>query len=362
MSAHLMPPPARVRSLPSPASGGKIGCGRNRLAIRFGWFVLIALTGVAIANAALAASAFGGQPVPASGVTGWIFAQQAAFYRSMSQAVMAAKANGTAEFGLAWLAFLYGIFHAAGPGHGKAVISSYLIADGATVTRGIVLSAAAALAQAFTAIAIVGIAAAILGATAKAMGSTVRWLEIAAYAGIIAFGLMLAWRKGRALLAALRGRSQHAHAHDHGHHDHGHEHIHHHHDDHAHCDHAHGPEPSELKGKGWLRRGLAAVLAVGLRPCSGAIFILVFALSQGIFAVGVIATFAMAAGTAITVAAIALIAVLGKGLAVRILKTSGSGQLGVAVLGIEVAAAILISAFGVLLLTGYMASERLFAA
>jgi nickel/cobalt exporter len=312
-----------------------------------------------IASEALAASAFGGQPVPASGITGWIFAQQAAFYRSMSQAVMAAKANGTAEFGLAWLAFLYGIFHAAGPGHGKAVISSYLIADGATVTRGIILSAASALAQAITAIAIVGIAAVILGATAKAMGSTVRWLEIAAYGGIIAFGLMLVWRKGRALIAALRGSSQHAH--DHAHHSHDHHH-HHHHDSHAHCDHAHGPEPSELKGKGWLRRGLAAVLAVGLRPCSGAIFILVFALSQGIFAVGVIATFAMAAGTAITVAAIALIAVIGKGLAVRILKTSGSGQLGVAILGIEVAAAILISAFGVLLLTGYMASERLFAA
>ncbi len=55
------------------------------------------------------------------------------------------------------------------------------------------------------------------------------------------------------------------------------------------------PEPSELKGKGWLKRGLAAVIAVGLRPCSGAIFILVFALSQGIFAVGVIATLAMGA-------------------------------------------------------------------
>jgi nickel/cobalt exporter len=281
----------------------------------------------------------------------------------MSAAVMAAKANGTAELGLAWLAFLYGIFHAAGPGHGKAVISSYLIADGATVTRGIVLSVAAALAQAITAIAIVGIAAVILGATAKAMGSTVRWLEIAAYAGIIAFGLMLAWRKGRALLAALRSSSHHGH--DHAGHGHSHDHHHHHdhaHHDHAHCDHSHGPEPSELKGKGWLKRGLAAVLAVGLRPCSGAIFILVFALSQGIFVVGVIATFAMAAGTAITVAAIALIAVLGKGLAVRILKARGGGQLGIAVLGIEVAAAILIAAFGVLLLTGYMASERLFAA
>ncbi len=323
------------------------------------------------ASDALAASAFSGPAVPSSGITGWIFAQQAAFYRSMSSAVMAAKANGTAAFGLSWLAFLYGIFHAAGPGHGKAVISSYLVADDATVKRGIVLSFAAALAQAITAIAIVGIAALILGATAKAMGSTVRWLEIAAYAGIITFGLMLAFRKGRALIAALRGKHDHGHDHhhDHGHHhdhEHNHEHSHdHHHHDHehdAHCGHSHGPEPSELKGKNWLRNGLAAVLAVGLRPCSGAIFVLVFALSQGIFAIGVLATFAMALGTAITVTAIALIAVFGKGLAVRFLKSRGGGQLGVAVLGIEFAAALVISLFGALLLTGYMASERLFAA
>lgn len=330
---------------------------------------MIVLLAVAIhASDALAASAFSGPAVPSSGITGWIFAQQAAFYRSMSSAVMAAKSNGTAALGLSWLAFLYGIFHAAGPGHGKAVISSYLVADDATVKRGVILSFAAALAQAVTAIVIVGVAALILGATAKAMGATVRWLEIAAYAGIIAFGLMLAFRKGRALIAALRSKNSHAHdhhhddhqhAHDHGHH-HAHEH-HHHHDHGAHCDHSHGPEPSELKGNDWLKRGLAAVLAVGLRPCSGAIFVLVFALSQGIFAIGVLATLAMAFGTAITVTAIALLAVFGKGLAVRLLK-SRSGQFGVAVLGLEVAAAIMISLFGVLLLTGYMASERLFAA
>jgi nickel/cobalt exporter len=169
---------------------------------------------------------------------------------------------------------------------------------------------------------------------------------------------MLAWRKGRALVAALRGRE---HGHHHGHDHHGHDHSHHHgHDDHGH-DHSHGPEPSELKGKGWLKRGIAAVIAVGLRPCSGAIFILVFALSQGIFAIGVVATLAMAVGTAITVASIALLAVFGKGIAVRILKTRGGGEAGIAVLGIEVAAAILIAAFGVLLFTGYMASERIFA-
>lgn len=321
-----------------------------------------AFAGVCFMAAVFAANAyanpFSGPAVPTSGLMGWVFAQQAAFYRSMSSAVMAAKANGTAELGLAWLSFLYGIFHAAGPGHGKAVISSYLIADGASVKRGIVLSAAAALAQAVTAIAIVGIAAAVLGATAHAMGSTVRWLELAAYAGIVVFGLMLAWRKGRALVAALRGRE---HGHHHGHDHHGHDHSHHHgHDDHGH-DHSHGPEPSELKGKGWLKRGIAAVIAVGLRPCSGAIFILVFALSQGIFAIGIVATLAMAVGTAITVASIALLAVFGKGIAVRILQTRGGGGAGIAVLGIEVAAAILIAAFGVLLFTGYMASERIFA-
>lgn len=330
---------------------------------RHGFVMAAVLLAAALqAGDALAVSAFGGPAVPSGGITGWIFAQQAAFYRSMSSAVMAAKANGTAAFGLSWLAFLYGIFHAAGPGHGKAVISSYLVADDATVKRGIFLSFAAALAQAITAITIVGIAALILGATAKAMGATVRWLEIAAYAGIIAFGLLLAFRKGRALIAALRGKHDH-HAHDH-HHNHDHDHNHNHDHDHghgAHCNHSHGPELSELKGKDWLKRGLAAVLAVGLRPCSGAIFVLVFALSQGIFAIGVLAIFAMALGTAITVTAIALVAVFGKGLAVRLLKSRG-GQFGVAVLGIEVAAALVISLFGVLLLTGYMASERLFAA
>ncbi len=314
-----------------------------------------------------------GPAVPSTGLMGWIFAQQAAFYRLLSSAITASKANGTAAFGLAWLSFLYGIFHAAGPGHGKAVISSYLVADGATMKRGIVLSAAAALAQAITAIALVSIAALFLGATARAMGETVRVLELVAYGGITVFGLMLAWRKGRAFFAALRGKSwASGHNHDHrddDHRHHGHDHSpdqgnHHHyghgHDHHTH-NHSHGPEPSELKGKNWLKRGLAAVLAVGLRPCSGAILVLVFALSQGIFWVGVTATLAMALGTAITVAAIALLSVWGKGLAVRIVK-SKSGTATTAILGIEFAAAGLIIAFGVLLFTGYLASERLLPA
>jgi nickel/cobalt exporter len=122
--------------------------------------------------------------------------------------------------------------------------------------------------------------------------------------------------------------------------------------------HAHGPEPAELASDGGWRRGLAAVVAVGLRPCSGAIIVLIFALAQDLFWTGVGATLIMGLGTAATVAAIATIAVSARGLAGRIARTrAGLGML--AMRAIEVGAAALIVAFGVLLLAGYMASEQL---
>ena len=139
----------------------------------------------------------------AGGFAGWILAKQAEFYRMLSGLIRAAKADGSAAYTLLGVSFLYGIFHAAGPGHGKAVISSYLVANNETWRRGIVLSFASAMLQAFTAIAIVGIAAALLGATAKAMGETVRVIEIVSYALIVLIGLRLLWVKGRAFLRLL---------------------------------------------------------------------------------------------------------------------------------------------------------------
>jgi len=122
--------------------------------------------------------------------------------------------------------------------------------------------------------------------------------------------------------------------------------------------HAHGPEPEKLAGPGGWRRGLSAIVAVGLRPCSGAIIVLVFALAQGLFWAGVASTFVMAIGTAITVAAIATLAVGARAVAKRFAATRVS--YGTLVLrGIEVGAAVLVIAFGVLLLTGTMASERM---
>jgi nickel/cobalt exporter len=301
------------------------------------------------------------------GFAGWILAKQAEFYRMMSGTIRAAKADGSAAWTLMGISFAYGIFHAAGPGHGKAVISSYLVANDETWRRGIMLSFASAILQAFTAIAIVGVAAVLLGATAKAMGNTVRVIEIVSYALIILIGLRLLWVKGRAFLnllrPAVRDHHDHAHAHDHDqhHHDHGHAHAEH---DHNHADeahawgHAHAPEPNELVGRHWWKRGLSAIVAVGLRPCSGAIIVLVFALAQGLFWIGVASTFAMGLGTAITVAIIATLAVGARGLAGRWAKAKpGAGML--LLRGVETAAAVVIVTFGALLLTGYIVSERL---
>jgi nickel/cobalt exporter len=339
---------------------------------------------------------------PAGGVLGWIFAKQAEFYRQFSSLIRAAKADGTAAWGLFGLAFLYGVFHAAGPGHGKAVISSYLVANEETWTRGVVLSFASALLQALVAVALVGIAAALLNATAATMKRAVDLIEIVSYSLIILIGLRLLWVKGLAFIATLRtlhrpaavgaavtpahhhhhdhahhvhahddhhahrehGHDHHAHSHDHDH-DHGHDHGHAHHDhDHDHDDHAsawghaHAPEPEELAGPGGWKRGLSAIVAVGLRPCSGAILVLVFALAQGLFWAGVVATFVMGIGTAITVAVIATIAVGAKAWAKRFADArSGYGML--AMRGIEVGAAVVIIAFGSLLLTGYIVTERM---
>ncbi|MBN9600634.1 MAG: nickel/cobalt transporter [Afipia sp.] len=356
---------------------------------------------------ALAANPFGAPKGAAAepqagGIIGWLLAKQSEFYRQMSSTIRAAKTDGTAVWTLLGISFAYGIFHAAGPGHGKAVISSYLVANEETARRGIALSFASALMQALVAIAVVGIGAVLLNATAGAMCNAERVIEIVSYGLIAALGARLAWTKGASLFRALgiwRGEAAtplvpamaaagaapaHGHQHDHHHgHDH-HEHVHHHHvhDEHDHHDHthhdhghathghhahdhvhdehcgcSHGPDPSALAGPGGWARGLSAVLTVGVRPCSGAILVLVFALAQGLFWAGVAATLVMGIGTAITVAAIAILAVSAKGLARRM--ASGSSGGGAVVLrGIEFGAAVLVLLFGAGLLLGYIAAER----
>src|ERR1700688_3200642 len=159
-------------------------------------------------HALLAQTPFGG-PRPSAepqvgGIVGWLLSKQSEFYREMSATIRAAKSDGSAVWTLLAISFAYGIFHAAGPGHGKAVISSYLVANQETARRGIVLSFASALMQALVAVVIVAVCALLLNATAKTMCGAEKAIEIASYALIAAFGARLVWTKGGGFFRALQ--------------------------------------------------------------------------------------------------------------------------------------------------------------
>ncbi len=250
----------------------------------------------------------------------WLRRQQQSLNRTLAGSVRDLKTQGSlaAALALAGISFLYGVLHAAGPGHGKAIISSYAVASAETIRRSIYLSFMAAFFQALSAIAIVLVLALALKSTGLEIQHFSRRLEQVSFALIAVFGLWL-------LVAALRryvfapARAALA-GHEHHHHDHAHDHHEHAHDHGSHLGHAHIPEPKDLAGPWSWRRSIAIAAAVGIRPCSGAIILLIFALTQGMLWAGIAGTFAMALGTALTVAVLAVLAVGTRQLAER---TSG---------------------------------------
>jgi nickel/cobalt exporter len=230
------------------------------------------------------------------------------------------------------------------------VIASYMLADERALRRGIAIAFGAALLQGVTAIAIVGISAVLLRAGARHMTMAANAVELASYGGIVILGAVLVYSKGAALLSAWRLAPAvaaagaggpdtviHAEACTEDHH-HG-----------PHCTHFHAPDPKTLgSGFSW-KAALLTVAAAGLRPCSGAILVLVFALAQGVFAAGVLAVAAMSLGTAATTSALASSAVLAKNAAVKY-STPGSRRPLLAGRLFEAAAALAVLGLGLVLL------------
>ncbi len=289
--------------------------------------------GVAPAPAPAASSSTVSAPVGSSGLWGWVMATQQHYQREMAIAVRDLKTASpmTAAMSLAFISFMYGVLHAAGPCHGKAVISSYVLANRQTMRRGIALSFLSAFFQACSAILMVAVLALALKATSLTMKSAESWIEIASWALVALVGVWLLYRQIKPMLAggvahdhshapAELAHAGHGPAHVHGPgcahgHDHGHVqgHVH-----SASCGHAHLPEPSQLQGPWEWSKAISLAMTVGIRPCTGAILVLLFALSQGILWAGIFATFMMSLGTALTVSALAALAVGSRDLAVRI--------------------------------------------
>jgi nickel/cobalt transporter (NicO) family protein len=266
------------------------------------------------------------------GLFGWVLRTQQSLQRDLATGVKSLKGDHavTGAVMLAALSFIYGVVHAVGPGHGKTIISSYVVANEETVRRGVIISFIAAGLQALTAIALVGILAFSLNASGMQINAWSNQLETVSYAMIALVGAWLLttqliaifrrWQESRAVTAHAGHDHHHHHGeHDHDHHDHGHDHNHHHGHHHAEGEACHHiVDARELAGPFSWRKILAVVFSVGVRPCTGAILVLVFALTQGVFWAGVAATFAMAIGTAITVAALATLALGSRELALRL--------------------------------------------
>ena len=233
----------------------------------------------------------------------WLLATQAEFSRHLAGAVRELKTADSRSgiLVLAGLSFAYGVLHAAGPGHGKAIVSSYVLADGRTLRRGILLSFVAAAIQALSAIAVVTLLVLAVQATGLQLRDAEASLETASWGLVAAVGAWMLYRQ----LAPLARGAWHRVRHERS-------------DRTAEaCGGCHVPAllSSDRDGSWW--RALALAFAVGVRPCSGAILVLVFALGQGLLWAGIFSTFVMALGTAITVSALAALAIGARGLAAR---------------------------------------------
>lgn len=262
----------------------------------------------------------------------WIMEQQRDFHRELARLVklLAKEGNSALMVSLIVASFLYGVFHAAGPGHGKAVIASYLLATKAPLRKGVQLAFISAMLQGLVAITLVWLMAKVLGIAGQ-ITETTQVLERVSYVAIGVMGIWMLWRLAQGKSSCGHDHSNdvahaqdphhgctHDHSHEHHHgcsHDHAHEHHHGCTHDHAHgCQHDHGSTPvvqiSNDEQKIAKRSTLAIVSSIGIRPCTGAVLVLLFASSTGILQWGMLATLVMSLGTAITVSALALISVL----------------------------------------------------
>ena len=258
---------------------------------------------------------------------------QRTLHRQLAAAVQAIhQQGGVAFWGLAGLGFLYGVFHAVGPGHGKVVISTYILTQESQLKRGIALSMLSSLAQGITAIVLVQTTIGVLGLTMRQAQSGSQTLELVSYGLVAVIGVVLIFTRGRNLLRRVRkgppARSHHDHDHEHqqvhrnghGHHNHNHNHNHNH--EHAsacsHCGHAHGPTRDQLDAPMSLRGLAAIILSIGIRPCSGGILVLLAAHAMNLPWAGIAAVLAMSIGTGLSVSALATLSVYARKLSLQI--------------------------------------------
>ena len=299
--------------------------------------------------------------------------EQQAFYRALTKSIEAMRQDPWQLWTLITLSFAYGIFHAAGPGHGKAVISSYMVANEIELKRGIAISFVSAFIQGLVAILVVAVAYFVLRGSGITMTEATNAMEIASFVAVILFGGWLLFRKLRSMVRAMPQRRMmqmvtpegpiSVALFDNGSYarrdaqstsiasqfncdapTHGTSMV------CESCGHSHLPDPAMLASEHFsLREAWSAIVAVGLRPCSGALLVMTFSMLNGLLLGGVLSVIAMSLGTAITVSLLAILAVGAKCLALRF-AGPGSKTASWVGNGIEIIGALFVIITGVILL------------
>ncbi|MBD1206303.1 MAG: hypothetical protein H9533_19495 [Rhodobacteraceae bacterium] len=279
---------------------------------------------------------------------------QRALQAPLAGAVRAVQAGQPAAWaGLMVICFGYGVVHAAGPGHGKFVIGGYGLARRVPLLRLGTVALAASLAQAGVAVALVYAGVLALGWTRERMvGLAEGALAAASWGVIVVLGLWLVWRGLRRALQQARARTADAghglHHHGHHHHDHDHDYEHDHGPD-CGCGHSHGPSVAEVAGLTGWRDTLALIGSVAIRPCSGALFLLILTFQMGIGAAGVAGAFAIGLGVAVVTIGVASLAVWSRE---GVLAGLGEARVWKVLPVIEIAGGAMIAALAIGMLLG----------
>ncbi|WP_034947015.1 nickel/cobalt transporter [Erwinia oleae] len=245
------------------------------------------------------------------------------------------------QAGLALMAFslIYGVLHAAGPGHGKVVIATFLATHPTRVKTSLRLTLAAAVVQGLVAIGLVTVLLGALGLSSRQLHLSSFWLEKGSYLLVVALGLSVCWRAVKNLRQTLRPPVykrmlpvEHQHHTGCG------------------CGHQHVPDDAALAQAVSLKTQVMVVLSMGLRPCSGAIMMLLFSKVIGVYGWGVLSALVMALGTALTVSLMALLVQMSRALALKLSRTdSAPGRQKRGVLYLSLCGGLLLIVAGVML-------------
>ncbi len=277
---------------------------------------------------------------------------QKSMHQQMAQLLQQVNVNPhQTGLALAMFSLMYGVLHAVGPGHGKVVIMTYLATHPAQLKSSLKLTFAASILQGGVAILLVTLLLGVLQLSSRYLHQSSFWLEKSSFLLVIGFGLLLCYRAIKQFCHQVRllkpqkitlQRIQplpvsHVHS------------------GHCGCGHRHLPTLQELRaGNDWRTR-LAIVLAMGMRPCSGAIMVLLFAKVIGVYWWGILSAITMAVGTSLTISLLALLVHCARRLAVYLSRNRAPAAWGsIACSTLALSGGIILLFAGVLL---YLSSQ-----